>query len=207
MLQRPEPRLVLASASTARRAVLEAAGLAVEVRAAAVDEAAIKESARAEGLPAAETALLLAEAKARRIAAREPEALVIGADQMLVCDTGEGPRWFDKPADMADARAQLLALRGRWHELVTAVVCWRHGGRVWQHVARPRLAMRDFSEAFLDAYLAVEGERVLASVGACRLEGPGAQLLRAVEGEYAAILGLPLLPLLDFLRGHGVLLR
>ena len=167
-----------------------------------MDEAEIKESARAEGLPAAEAAMLLAEAKARRIARRHPEALVIGADQMLVCEA----RWYDKPPDLAAARLQLLALRGKPHELVTAMVCWRHGQRVWQHLARPRLVMRDFSEAFLDAYLAAEGEAVLGSVGAYRLEGLGVQLFAAVEGEHSAILGLPLVPLLGFLRGHGVLL-
>ncbi|MBW8271183.1 Maf family nucleotide pyrophosphatase [Caldovatus sp. SYSU G05006] len=202
-MQAETPRLVLASASAARRALLAAAGLRFEVAAAAVDEDAIKAAARAEGVPAADTALLLAEAKARRVAAREPEALVIGADQMLVC---EG-RWFDKPADPEAARAQLRALRGRTHELVTAVVCWRGGGRVWQHVALPRLTMRNFSDAFLDAYLAREGEAVTASVGAYRLEGPGVQLFARIVGEHSSILGLPLLPLLEFLRGHGVLLR
>ena len=206
-LQRPEPRILLASASSARRAVLEGAGVAFTAQAAAVDEAAIKESARAEGLPAEEAALLLADAKAERIARREPEALVIGADQMLVCPQEDGSlRWFDKPPDLAAARAQLFALRGRAHELVTATVCWRHGERIWQHLARPRLAMRDFSEEFLDAYLEVEGEQVLASVGAYRLEGPGAHLFARIGGEQASILGLPLLPLLHFLRGHGVLL-
>jgi septum formation protein len=202
MLQRSEPPLLLASASAARRAVLEGAGLRFTAQAAAVDEAAIKESAKAEGLPAEEAAMLLSDAKARRLAARRPEALVIGADQMLVC---EG-RWFDKPPDMAAARVQLLALRGRGHLLVTATVCWRDGERVWQHLARPRLVMRDFSDSFLDAYLAAEGERVLGSVGAYRLEGPGVQLFRSVEGEHSAILGLPLLPLLGFLRDYGVLL-
>ncbi|HYZ34184.1 MAG TPA: Maf family protein [Crenalkalicoccus sp.] len=202
-MQAPGPPLLLASASAARAAVLEAAGLAVERVPAAVDESAIKQAGRAEGLSAADTALMLADAKAARLSGRRPEALVIGADQMLVCDD----HWFDKPPDLEAARAQLLALRGRAHELVTAVACWRGGEPAWRHVARPRLVMRDFSEAFLDAYLAAEGERVLASVGAYRLEGPGVQLFRAVEGEHAAILGLPLLALLDFLRQHGVLLR
>ena len=206
-LQAPFPPLVLASASTARRAVLEGAGLAFSARPAAVDEAAIKESARAEGLSATETALLLADAKAARIAPREPEALVIGADQMLVCAIDGEERWFDKPPDLSAARAQLRLLAGRAHRLVTAIVCWRHGARVWQHVAQPRLTMRVLSEEFLDAYLALEGERVLSSVGAYRLEGPGVQLFAAVEGEHAAILGVPLLPLLGFLRDHGVLLR
>ncbi|MDO9712099.1 Maf family protein [Paracraurococcus lichenis] len=202
-LQAAEPRLILATASAARRAVLAGAGLAFEAMAAAVDEAAIKESAQAEGIPAEDAAILLAEAKAQRIARRHPEALVIGADQMLVCDGA----WFDKPADLDGARAHLRALRGRAHVLVSAMVCWRGGARVWQHLARPRLTMRDFSDDFLEAYLAAEGEALLSSVGAYRLEGPGVQLFSAVEGEHSAILGLPLLPLLDFLRGHGVLLR
>jgi septum formation protein len=203
VIQRPDPPLVLASASAARRAVLAAAGLSFTAEAAAVDEAAIKESARAEGIPAGEAATMLAEAKARRVARRAPDdALVIGADQILV----RGGAWFDKPADTAAARAQLLALRGETHELATALVCWRGGERVWGHVATPRLTMRAFSDAFLDAYLQAEGEAVLSSVGAYRLEGLGAHLFAAVRGEHAAVLGLPLLPLLGFLRGHGVLL-
>jgi septum formation protein len=203
VIQRPEPPLVLASASAARRAVLAAAGLRFTVEAAAVDEAAIKESARAEGLDAGEAATVLADAKARRVSRRAPpDALVIGADQILVCEGA----WFDKPADRAAARAQLLALRGKAHVLETALVCWRGGERVWGHVEAPRLAMRAFSDAFLDAYLDQEGEAVLGSVGAYRLEGLGAHLFASVLGEHAAVLGLPLLPLLGFLRGHGVLL-
>jgi septum formation protein len=202
MIQQAEPPLVLASASAARAAVLLAAGLRCAVQAAAVDEAAIKASAQAEGLTPGDAAILLADAKAARVARRNSEALVLGADQLLVC---EG-RWFDKPADLAAARDHLLALRGRPHELVTAMVCWRHGGRVWQHLARPRLTMRAFSEEFLDAYLAAEGAAVLGSVGAYRLEGLGVHLFAEVRGEHAAILGLPLLPLLGFLRDHGVLL-
>jgi septum formation protein len=202
-LQMAEPAIVLASASAARRAVLEAAGLRFEAIAAAVDEASIKESAKAEGFPASEAAIMLAEAKARRIAARRPEALVIGCDQILVM----GDRWFDKPESPAAARAHLEALRGNTHQLVTAVLCWRNGQRVWQHVATPRLTMRPVSDEFLDAYLALEGEQVTATVGAYRLEGPGIHLFDKVEGEHATILGLPLLPLLGFLRQHGVLLR
>jgi septum formation protein len=201
VIQAEAPRLILASSSRTRRAVLGAAGLRFEAAAAAVDEAAIKEAARAEGIPAPDTALMLADAKAGRIARREPGALVIGCDQLLVC---EG-RWFDKPGDLVQAREQLAALRGRAHDLVTAVVCHRHGDRVWQHVAVPRLAMRDFSDAFLDAYLALEGSAVTGSVGAYRVEGPGIHLFSRIQGEHAAILGLPLLPLLGFLRQHGVL--
>ena len=203
-IQAATPELILATASTARRALLAAAGLAFTAVAAAVDEASIKESAQAEGIRAvADAAMLLAEAKAQRVARRHPEALVIGADQMLVCDD----RWFDKPLGMDGAREHLQALRGRTHELVSAMVCWRGGARIWQHVARPRLTMRDFSDEFLDAYLLAEGEAVLTSVGAYRLEGLGVQLFDRIEGEHSAILGLPLLPLLGFLRQHGVMLR
>lgn len=200
MIQAEAPRLVLASASAARRAVLQAAGLRFEAVAAAVDEAAIKEAAQAEGIPPADAALMLAEAKAERVARRHPDALVIGCDQLLVCEGA----WYDKPADLAAARAQLQALRGRSHELVTAVVCHRHGRRVWQHLAVPRLAMRDFSDEFLAAYLALEGEALLGSVGAYRLEGPGVHLFSRIQGDHSAILGLPLLELLGFLRQHGV---
>jgi septum formation protein len=206
-LQAAVPALILASASSARRAVLAAAGLQFEAVAASVDEAMIRESAHSEGLTAKETALLLADAKAARIASRRPEALILGADQILTCQMDGVERWFEKPVDPRAARAQLRLLRGRVHSLVTALVCWRDGSRVWQHVAVPCLEMRDVSDAFIDAYLAHEGDAVLASVGAYRLEGLGVQLFRSVEGEQAAILGLPLLPLLGFLRDHGVLLR
>ena len=194
------PGLVLASGSAARRALMDAAGLVFTARAVAVDEAAIKDAMRQAGADAVETALALADAKARRV--RDSSALVIGADQLLVCD-GE---WFDKPVDMAAARAQLLRLRRRSHDLVTAVTCWRDGQAIWHHVARPQLAMRPFSDTFLTAYLNAEGDAVLSSVGAYRLEGLGMQLFDRVEGEHAAVLGLPMLPLLGFLRQHGVIL-
>jgi septum formation protein len=203
VIQAATPVLILASASKARRAVLEGAGLRFETRITGVDEAAIKEAAQAEAISADQAALILADAKAERVARSAPDALVIGADQLLVCDGA----WFDKPPDMAAARAHLQRLRGRRHELVTALVCHRGGQRIWQHVAKPRLTMRDFSEAFLEAYLAAEGEALLSSVGAYRLEGHGAQLFDRIEGDQPAILGLPLLPLLGFLRQHGVLLR
>jgi len=203
VIQAATPVLILASASKARRAVLEGAGLRFETRTAGVDEAAIKEAAQAEGISADQAALILADAKAERVARSAPDALVIGADQLLVCDGA----WFDKPPDMAAARTHLQRLRGRRHELVTALVCHRGGQRIWQHVAKPRLTMRDFSDAFLEAYLAAEGEALLSSVGAYRLEGHGAQLFDVIEGDQPAILGLPLLPLLGFLRQHGVLLK
>jgi septum formation protein len=201
MLQRPTPRLILASASASRRALLAAAGLCFDVQPADLDEAEVKRAARADGLTARDAALLLAEAKARHVALDAVDALVIGADQILVCDDA----WFDKPKDVAAARAQLCALRGRSHVLATAVVC-RQGTRcVWSHVAEPRLTMRAFSDEFLDAYLAGEGEDVTSTVGSYRLEGRGVHLFAEIEGEHSAVLGLPLLPLLGFLRECGVL--
>lgn len=194
-------RLVLASQSASRRALLTAAGLEFEALPAAVDEATIKESARAEGMAVAEAATLLADAKAARIARKHPEAVIIGADQILVCE-GE---WFDKPEDVEGARTHLRRLRNKPHELVTAVVVWREGERAWHHVARPKLVMRDFSDAFLDAYLAREAQFVTQSVGAYRLEGLGLQLMRDIKGEHTAILGLPMLPLLAYLRDSFVI--
>ena len=192
-------RVLLASQSAARLAVLRTAGVVAEARPARVDEGAVRAGMKAEGADAEDVAFVLAGLKASRV--RDVEAVVIGADQMLVCEGA----WFDKPADMAEAAGHLRALRGRWHELVTAVVVHRDGAEIWRHLARPRLRMRTFSDAVLDAYLALEGEAVLSTVGAYRLEGAGIQLFDAVDGEHTAILGLPLLPLLGFLRQTGVL--
>jgi septum formation protein len=201
MLQRPVPRLILASASASRQALLRAAGLTFAIQPADVDEAEVKRTSRAEGASAAEAALKLAELKARRVALHDPDALVVGADQILVC----GNEWFDKPADVPAAGVQLRALRGRTHALATAVACLRDGQRVWHHMVEPRLTMRQFSDSFLDAYLAAEGSEVTTTVGAYRLEGRGIHLFEHIEGEHAAILGLPLLALLGFLCRHGVL--
>lgn len=202
MFQELTQPLVLASASAARRRLLEAAGLTFATRPAAVDEREVKRSARAEGASAEDAAMLLAALKAERVAAREPNAIVIGADQILVCDGA----WFDKPEHIDAAREQLRVLRGKSHVLSTAVVCQRDGQRLWQHLARPRLVMRAVSDAFLNAYLAAEGTAITSSVGAYRVEGLGIHLFERIEGEHAAVLGLPMLPLLGFLRQHGVLL-
>jgi septum formation protein len=191
--------LVLASASPARARLLRAVGLDVEIIPAAIDEAAIKRACRNSGADPAECALALAVAKAAAVAAYRPEALVIGADQLLVA----GDVWFDKPADRDQARAQLLALRGRTHKLPTAVCVVRGAALLWQVVSTPVLNMRPFSETFLDAYLAAEGEAVLSSVGAYRIEGRGVMLFDRVEGDHFAIEGLPLLELLEFLRNRG----
>jgi septum formation protein len=201
MIQAAAPALILASESASRRELLQSAGIEFATRPAHIDEISVKQSAQSAGTTAANTAILLAELKAARVSARTGDAVVIGADQILVCDGV----WFDKPASPAEAREHLLRLRGRMHMLVTGIVCMRNGTRVWHHVAQPRLTMRAFSDAFLDDYIAVEGEALMQTVGAYRLEGRGVHLFDRIEGEHAAILGLPLLPLFGFLRQHGVL--
>jgi septum formation protein len=193
--------LILASASSTRASLLATAGVEVRVEPAAVDEEAVKQTFRARGRAAVECALALAEAKACRVAGRQDRAFVIGADQILVCDG----LWFDKPSDLGAARAQLEALRGRTHELATAVCVVQNRTRIWHTVKQPHLLMREFSDIFLDHYLAVEGTAVLGTVGAYRLEGRGVQLFERVEGDLFAILGLPLLELLEFLRECGQL--
>ena len=193
--------IVLASGSATRRALLEGAGVTFVVETAAVDEEAVKQAMAAQSADPGPVASTLAELKAARVSARHPGRMVVGADQMLDCQGA----WYDKPADAAAARLQLLALRGRTHRLTSAVVAMRDGVRLWHHRQEARLTMRRFSEPFLDDYLARAGAAVLASVGAYQLEGLGAQLFSAVEGDHFTILGLPLLPLLDFLRENGEL--
>ncbi|NUB24466.1 Maf family protein [Azospirillum brasilense] len=195
------PTVVLASGSRTRAEMLERAGVRVTLAPAAVDEEEIKLAARAEGAPVEDVAEALAELKAQRVTRKHPGALVIGADQMLEC---EG-RWFDKPADRDAARVQLQDLRGKTHRLVSCAVVIRDGERLWHHVDRARLTMRPFSDAFLDSYLNAAGDDVMGSVGAYHLEGLGAQLFHRVDGDFFTILGLPLLPLLGFLRVHGVI--
>ena len=135
------------------------------------------------------------------VSCRQPEALVIGADQILAV----GGEWFDKPADLAEAREQLRALRGRTHRLETAAVVMRDAVPLWRAASTPEMQMRWFSDAFIEAYVAAEGERLLGSVGAYRLEGRGVQLFSQISGDYFAVLGLPLIELLGFLRERGVM--
>lgn len=195
------PAVVLASASAVRSGLLSAAGVPFTTAAAHVDEDEVKRAFRAEGAEAVDAATALAEMKARRIAAAHPGALVIGADQILTL----GPDWFDKPADMDHARAHLRALGGQAHGLATAAVVVRDGERIWHHATTPRLVMRPLSDSFIDGYLARIGEEALTSVGAYQLEGLGAQLFARIDGDFFTILGLPLLPLLAFLREHRVI--
>jgi septum formation protein len=192
--------LILASASAIRATVLRNAGLTVEIAPSQVDEDAVKRALQAERASAEACAIALAELKAQRVSARRPEALVIGADQMLECD-GE---WFDKPADRAAAAAHLHTLRGKTHALVGAVAVAQGGHVLWRHVERARLSMRAFDDDFIAAYLDAVGDAVLQSVGGYQLEGLGVQLFSHVDGDHFMILGMPLLPLLDFLRQHQV---
>lgn len=198
-IQDARHKLVLASGSAIRRTLLENAGLTFSVLSSEVDEAPLKQAGWAEGATPQTVALRLAEAKALSLSC--PDAFIIGADQMLSCHGS----WYDKPADLPAAREQLLSLKGQTHTLHTAVVVCRNGQVLWQHVSEPQLTMRSFSDAFLDAYLAAEGEECLYSVGAYRIEGPGLHLFARMEGDQTAILGLPLLPLLEGLREMGVL--
>lgn len=195
------PLLVLASASTARRRMLEAAGVPIDVDPAKVDEAAVKESMLAGGASPADIATALAELKAVQVSRRRPGVLVLGADQVLDC---EG-RLYDKPATTEAARAQLVSLRGRTHRLISAAVVALDGARIWHHAAEARLTMRAVSDSFLDSYVAAVGAEACASVGAYQIEGRGVQLFGAVQGDQFTIMGLPLLALLAFLRDRGVL--
>jgi len=191
--------LMLASRSEVRRTMLEAAGIPVEVQPADIDERRIEAAAPAGDAGAA--AALLAREKARTVAVTKPGRLVLGADQTLAL----GVRRFSKPADRTAARAQLRALAGRTHELHSALAFVRDGAVLFEHVGVARLTVRPLSDAFIDAYLDAAGAAATASVGAYQLEGLGVQLFERVEGDYFTVLGLPLLPALDFLRRQGFL--
>jgi len=192
--------IILASKSAARRAVLQGAGVPFETAVAGVDEDAAKIELLAKGASPKDVAEALAEQKAVRISGTRP-GLVVGADQALEFEGG----LYDKVDTVAAARERLKLLRGKPHQLHSAVVVARDGVPIWRETVSATLAMRDFSDTFLEAYLADEGEAALGSVGCYRLEGPGAQLFARIEGDYFTILGLPLLGLLDLLRQHEVL--
>jgi len=179
--------------------LLEAAGIPIEVRPADIDERAVEADAKAGGPEAA--AVLLACKKALAVARHLPSRLVLGADQTLVF----GSQRFSKPTDRNAAAEQLRALRGRTHELHSALALARDGKVMFEHHDMARLTMRSFSDEFLQDYLDAAGEAVAASVGGYQLEGPGIQLFERIEGDYFTILGLPLLPVLGFLRRENLL--
>jgi septum formation protein len=186
--------LVLASKSESRRAILASAGIPIEVAPADIDERASELDA--DGADPGAIAALLAQAKAHAVAGKQPGRLVLGADQTLAL----GRQRFHKPADRAAAREQLRLLRGRTHELHSAIALVRGSAVLFEHRAVARLTMRAFSDAFLDAYIEAAGDAVTASVGAYQVERNGIQLFERIDGDHFTILGLPLLPLLDFLR-------
>jgi septum formation protein len=192
--------LVLASRSVARRALLESAGIPLELQPADLDERAL-EAAAAAFAPGA-VAQLLAREKATAVARAKPGRLVLGADQVAAL----GVRRFSKPANRAAARTQLQALSGRSHKLHSAIAFAQDAAVLFEHVEVARLTMRPLSEAFLDAYLDAAGSAVTASVGAYQVEGLGIQLFERIEGDYFTVLGLPLISALDFLRRRGCLL-
>lgn len=193
--------VILASGSRTRQMLLTQAGVSFQVQKADVDERAIEAPLLGSGFPPEDIAAVLAEAKAVDVSEKFPDALVIGADQTL----GLGDRRFNKPVDMEAARRQLLDLRGQTHGLHSAIVCALDGEAIWRHGSTAWLTMRDFSPEFLGHYMAEVGDKVCESVGCYQLEGPGIQLFEAIEGDYFTILGLPMLPLINFLRSQNIL--
>lgn len=192
--------IVLASGSASRAKMLRDAGVEIVIERPRVDEEAVKASLRAEGAPPRAQVDALAEVKALSVSRMRP-GLVIGADQMLVL----GERVFDKPADRDEARAQLQALSGQTHLLMNAAVVALEGAIIWRQITTPRLRMRPLSDGFIERYLDEVSDDAFTSVGAYKLEGLGGQLFEDVSGDFFSILGLPLLPLLAFLRERGAL--
>jgi septum formation protein len=191
--------LVLASKSASRRALLQGAGIPIEIMVADIDERGVE--AKAGLADPGDVAVLLAKEKARAVSTQRPGRLVIGADQTLAL----GQRRFSKPVDRDAARDQLKILRGNTHALHSGVAIMRNGAVVFEHCAVARLAMRAFSDAFLDCYLDAAGNAVTASVGAYQVEGLGVQLFERIDGDHSTILGLPLIPVLEVLRREGAL--
>lgn len=193
--------LVLASGSKWRAAMLRDAGIAIETDPADIDERAIEKPLLEADLPPADIASVLAETKASVVSERHPGRLVLGADQVLEL---EG-KIFSKPSDQEEARRNLLALRGRTHYLHSAIALARDGETIWRHVAPAEMTMRDFSPEFLGHYMAAVGDAVLGSVGCYQIEGPGVQLFERIDGDTFTVVGLPLMPLLAYLRDIGAL--
>lgn len=198
-----KPPIILASGSAIRRQLLASAGVLFSVQPADVDEGELRAQMLSESdcVDAGQVAAVLARAKAEAVSVLHPGAWVIGADQVLAL----GTRLFEKPADMTEARDTLDRLRGRTHELHSAVVLARGGQVTWGTCDMAQLTMRSFSDAFLDAYMTRAGQRICSSVGAYELEGLGLQLFEQIHGDYFTILGLPMLPLLNELRACGAI--
>ncbi|WP_136657977.1 Maf-like protein [Nitratireductor sp. XY-223] len=194
-------KLVLASASPFRRALLKNAGIDFEAQAADIDERAVEAPLLKSGVSPEDAALVLALAKATDVGGERPGALVIGSDQTLSL----GDEIFHKPADMEGARRHLLKLSGKTHQLNSAVVIVRDGETLWQHVGIASLTMRPLEPGYIGRYLSRVGDAALTSVGAYQLEGIGVQLFDKIDGDYFTIIGLPMLPLLAALRDLGAI--
>lgn len=194
-------QIILASASPHRKALLAAAGVPFEAVAPQVDERAVEQALGPEGSNGENLAMILAQVKAEEVSERHPGALVIGADQTLVLDD----RIHHKPADMEEARCNLLSLRGRTHQLHAAVCLVENGKVVWEHLATVDMTMRAVDPGFIGRYLARIGDRALHSVGSYQIEAEGIQLFERIDGDYFAIIGLPMLPLLTALHDRGLL--
>ncbi|MDI9313215.1 MAG: Maf family protein [Hydrotalea sp.] len=196
-----EKKIILASASLSRLNILRGAGLDVTAVPAHVDETAIKKAMQAAGARGEDVAMKLAELKAEKISKQQPDALVLGADQLLLLlKDGGGEIWFDKPKNLAEAKNHLSAFSGKTHFLATALVMYQGGMATWRVLEKPAMTCWAFDGVFIDNYIARAGNGILLSVGAYQLEGLGAHLFSRVEGDYFSILGLPLLPLLRQLR-------
>ena len=192
--------IILASSSASRRSLLAGAGVQAQSIKPNVDEEAAKRAMRADGLSVSNQAMQLAETKAVKVSS-QIGGLVIGGDQMLNLE-GEA---FDKPINLDGAERHLRKLSGKTHTLETAIVIAENGAPIWRHLARPSLTVRTLSDRFIEHYIKTCGPPLLTTVGAYQLEGMGAQIFSKIDGDYFSILGLPLLPLLDYLRIRGVL--
>ena len=199
----PNKNLILASKSAARRALLDQAGIAYDCEPAAIDEAAIRDGAQSEGASPDDIAVLLAEMKGERIAAKHRDAMIISSDQLLVCDG----ILYGKPKTFEQAHQQIAALSGKRHQLITAVMLFDNGRRVWHHIARPEITFHQLDDNAISDYLRHFGEDAFHSPGSYFLEGPGIHLFADIFGDYYAILGLPMMALLPQLKLHGLHLQ
>ena len=204
--QLPDGDLVLASASSIRAKILHDAGLGYRCYPVAIDEESVRASASAEAVPIGDIAIMLAEMKAAAAVQRlafetDPSpAFVLGCDQILACDEVI----YSKPQDRAMAKAQIIALSGKTHQLFSAAVLYRNGARIWHHLAIAKITMRRLDEDFIESYLSRLGAAAFSSPASYQIENLGAHLLSRIDGCHFSILGLPLLELLGILREHGL---